>query len=863
MRRVLDALVSSGLGWMASSVGRAHGCLVLTYHRVGTSESGFKTVPADAFRSHMRWLRDRCTIIHPDQLIDSARTSDRRKPSVLVTFDDGYCDFHDVAYPIMRELAIPSVNFISTHYTDTGDLFWWDIIDLAVSASTRPQLTLPWDSAVSIPLTAEGRRRARLDARRWIKSRPHSELETTMQSLMDALGVRRSDLVCGRQVMTWDQIRATQEFTVFGAHTHTHPLLTRVGTDQLDYEVRTSRDRLRAELGQTPTMFAYPSGAYSDEAKEIVRRHGFVVAFAANSGVNNGQTDWMATRRVYAPPQSRRLAMSLLNARNVTKAPANPDTGGVRAPQTTEPQASITQSHADRRAASDVTGRTHLTRNVLASWSAQIVQIIGGFMLPRLIDQNLGQTLLGIWDFSWSLVAYLTTAQLGVGSSIDRYVSRHRAAGDYRSLNQVVSSVMGVQLVAASMAALFAVGLAFAIPTLFAARLGTAASTAQWVVLFLGLSVAIDMAFDVFRGVVTGCHRWDLFNLVDTSSYITTLLAMFLVLQLGGGLTHIALAYFVGAGIMQLTRCWAAYRVCPELQLRRAYASWTIAKEMLVFGLKGAMYVISRLILFQANALVVAWTIGPAALAVFARPVALTRNVESFVNKLSWVISPTASSMQQLGQQAQLRGLLIQSTRYAVALALPALLFLAILGGQLLELWMGPAYARGDLIAIIAGGFFLLLSQSPAAALLKGLNKHGFAGVASLISALLGVVMSVVLVGVLKTGLVGAAATIAVTLTLGNGLIIPMHACKAIGLSLGAYVSRAFILPILCCLPFAGALVFIRFFAATPLVALLLGGVAAGVLLLPLYWAFLAPASIKTPVRKRLGVAFGGFATSR
>jgi O-antigen/teichoic acid export membrane protein/peptidoglycan/xylan/chitin deacetylase (PgdA/CDA1 family) len=858
MKRFLHAFMSSGLGWTASSVVRAQGCLVLTYHRVGASEQGFKTVPADAFRSHMRWLCDRCTIIHPDHLIDSARTGDRRKPSVLVTFDDGYRDFHDVAYPIMRELGVPSVNFISTHHSDTGDLFWWDLIDLAVSASTRSQVTLPWDPEVSVPLTAEGRRRVKFDARRWIKSRPHSELDTTIDKLLDALDVRRSDIACERQVMTWDEIRATQELAVFGAHTHTHPLLTRVGPEQLEYEIRTSRDRLTTELGRTPTLFAYPSGAYSDDAKEMVRRHGFAVAFAASSGVNNGHTDWLATRRVYAPPHGKRLAMSLLKARNAST-PVVPETAVIRTLQASKAEPSNSDSDLDPRSQRDITGRTRLTRNVLASWAAQIVQIIGGFMLPRLIDQNLGQTLLGIWDFSWSLVAYLTTAQLGIGSSIDRYVSRHRAAGDYRSLNEVVSSVMGVQLVAASIAALVTVTLVLAIPTFFAARLGPAVSTAQWVVLFLGLSIAVDMAFDVFRGVITGCHRWDLFNLADTCSYITTLVAMIVVLEVGGGLTQIALAYFVGAGIMQLTRSWAAYRVCPELQLRRAYASWSIAKEMMAFGLKGAMYVVSRLILFQANALIVAWSIGPAALAIYARPISLTRQVESFVNKLAWVITPTASSMQRLGRQKELRGLLIQSTRYAVALALPALLFLGILGEKVLELWMGPAYARGDLIAIIAAGFFLLLSQGPAAALLKGLNQHGVAGITSMVAAFLGVLLGIVLVGILQTGLVGAAATIAITLTLGNGLVIPIHACRAIGLPLRVFAARSLALPVLCCLPFSTALWIVRSVSPyNPLVTLLMGAATAGLTLLPPYWAFLAPVSIKTAVRTRMAMAFGG-----
>ena len=71
---------------------------------------------------------------------------------------------------------------------------------------------------------------------------------------------------------------------------------------------------------------------------------------------------------------------------------------------------------ANSKQTGDLTGRTRLVSNVVTSWIAQLLMIITGFFLPRVIDTQLGQVSLGLWDFAWSIVSYVNLAQLGIGS---------------------------------------------------------------------------------------------------------------------------------------------------------------------------------------------------------------------------------------------------------------------------------------------------------------------------------------------------------------------------------------------------------------------------------------------------------------
>jgi O-antigen/teichoic acid export membrane protein len=497
----------------------------------------------------------------------------------------------------------------------------------------------------------------------------------------------------------------------------------------------------------------------------------------------------------------------------------------------------------------DATGRTRLTGNVLASWGGYLVYIASGFVMPRMIDTHVGQAALGIWDFGFSTVVYLTLAQLGVGVSINRYVSKSRAVGDVAGLNQAVSSAMCVQMAAATAAALITAGLVWALPALVGNRFGDHLQDARWVIALLGAGVAIDMAFDVYRGVLTGCHRWGLFNAIDAGLYGSSVVGMLAALLLGGGIRSLAAVYLCSTVLTQVGRGIAAHQVCPELRIARRYATRRKAREMLAFGGKAALQGLSRLLLIQANNIIVATSLGPATLALYSRPGALVRHVETVVNKLAYVLVPTASGLQAAGKERQLRELLVESARYASGLSLPALLLLGILGDQILTLWMGPRYAHGEILSIMAAGFLLPLAQQPAITILRGLNIHGWIAVTSVAAALVGVGLSVVAINWLQWGLVGAALALTIPLSVGNGIFVSVYASRQLGVPLGEYWRRVLLEPIACVTPFALALVVVRVYLGhRPVLALLVGCLAALPTLAPVYWRYLLPPSIRTRV---------------
>jgi O-antigen/teichoic acid export membrane protein len=482
---------------------------------------------------------------------------------------------------------------------------------------------------------------------------------------------------------------------------------------------------------------------------------------------------------------------------------------------------------------------------VMWSWAGHAVFIATGFVMPRFIDGHLGQTSLGIWDFGWSIVSYFGLAEIGIGSSVNRYVAKYRAVKDTEALRRTVSSVNCFQIVSGCVILIVTSLVVWRFSELFGARLADRTGDARWILAFLGASIAIQTAFDSFRGVITGCHRWDLHNSINAGSQALTTVAMMVAISAGGGLPTLAAVYFCGTVLTEVTRFMVARRVCPELLLRWRYVSVAEIRTLVLFGGKTVVDGLSKLLLYQANNIFVVGHLGAAALAVYARSLALTRHAEVITAKLSFVITPAASSLKSRGRSGDLRDLFLSGTRYGAFVALPLVLYLGIMGDRLVQVWMGPRYDGGWVLPILALGMLLPLIVRPAQHVLIGLNMHGRVGIASLIVAIVSTAAAYSMIGRMEMGLVGAALAISVPLSIGNGVFVCLYACRKLDISLRDYV-KALRTPLGCGVPFAFALVATRWTSDFgPITTLTIGTAIGAAILGPCYWAYALPTHLK------------------
>ncbi len=281
---------------------RASGVTVLMYHRIPPNTDVFPGTAVDDFRRQMHWLHQHCQPIAPEQLQEAAaRTRRWRRPPVLITFDDGYRDYHDLAYPILAELKITSIVFLATGAMDRQEMIWTDDVNWVVHKTSRAEVRLPWNPAeLHRPADRASRHALGLACKAFLKDIPNQQRLDWLRQLYLAVGVDPAHSGLERQMLNWDEVRAASEYTRWGGHTHNHPILSQLEPGPMEDEIRLCRERILAETGQAPRYFAYPNGRARDfnaTTQALLARYGFELGFSTIEGLHDRQGDRYAIRR--------------------------------------------------------------------------------------------------------------------------------------------------------------------------------------------------------------------------------------------------------------------------------------------------------------------------------------------------------------------------------------------------------------------------------------------------------------------------------------------------------------------------------------------------------------------------------------
>jgi O-antigen/teichoic acid export membrane protein len=496
--------------------------------------------------------------------------------------------------------------------------------------------------------------------------------------------------------------------------------------------------------------------------------------------------------------------------------------------------------------AEDYSGRDRLVGSLASGWISQALQLVSGFVLPRLISDRLGQGSLGVWDFGWAVVSYFALLQGGIASSVNRYVARHRASRDTVGLNTAVNSVglvlKGLALVIAALTCV----MAWIVPEFMGSKLDGLRAEACWVVLFLGMTIAVQVQGSVYGGVLTGCHRWSIQNGIKTISTILSVGGGIVVIGCGGGIQWLAAIMLLSEIVTRSAQRIAARRVCPELEVSLRYFSRPVAREMVGFGGKGYVNVIAQMLVNQTSSVLVASTFGVGALAVFTRPRSLVRSLSSVIQSNAMVMVPMIGAMEAAGKVAEIRQLAISASRYAAFFCLPVMIVLCILGSDIVRLWMGDAYADQTLITLFALSGMAEASCLPLYRVLMGLNRHGRLAFMNVSAAVVTVIGTSALLLIFQADLKWVAVVVAIPSLIVNAFILPRYAAHVLDMRFGSLLWSVWSKPLFCCLPGAIGFFVVAMLSPDPgLKRLVMAGTVAVLGSGLFYWKHAVPISIR------------------
>jgi len=269
-----------------------HRVRVIAYHRIDDLDAepdldpGLVSATPENFRAQMEAIASHYTAIGLEQLIAAHRGGEGLPPrAVLLTFDDGYQDFADHAWPVLESLGLPAVLFVPTRFPDAaGPGFWWDRLHAALTRTREASVEV--SGLGRIEFEDEGSRRAAHKIlRTHAKTLDHNQAMDWLDQVIEQL----AEVPSVHRVLGWDALRelASEGLSVC-SHGDRHALCTRLSPEDLAEDLMVSRKRIEAELGEwaPPPVIAYPASASNAAVREAARSAGYELAFGGRRGID-------------------------------------------------------------------------------------------------------------------------------------------------------------------------------------------------------------------------------------------------------------------------------------------------------------------------------------------------------------------------------------------------------------------------------------------------------------------------------------------------------------------------------------------------------------------------------------------------
>ena len=436
-----------------------------------------------------------------------------------------------------------------------------------------------------------------------------------------------------------------------------------------------------------------------------------------------------------------------------------------------------------------------VARNVSSRYVAILVDtVIGLAMLPFNVA-HLGPSAYGLWMLTASLTVHFSVLDLGYAGSLVKFVAQYRAHRDTRALNEIASTLFFVFAAVGCVAYGVAAALAFNLDALFTLTAEQAA-TGRWVLLAIGVHVALNFPFSVYGGVVSGFQRYDVNSVVAVASSIAVALVNVAVLLSGYGLVALVLAttsvrvltYFVyrrtAIGI------YPALRISPNL-FRRARL-----REVTGFSVYASMIDWAHKLNYQIDQLVIGVFLGPAPVAVWAVADRIIHATQRLTNQLNGVLFPMVVDSHTTLRRHRLQQILQQGTLLSLAMVIPVAAALVLLAEPLVRVWVRRPELMGSvpIIQILAVVVAVRVGAATSTTLLKGAGSHRMLAWVNMATAAVNIALSVALIG--PYGLPGVAVGTLVPVALSSMLIVFPAACARAGLPLGQAVRHS-VLPAL------------------------------------------------------------------
>ena len=358
--------------------------------------------------------------------------------------------------------------------------------------------------------------------------------------------------------------------------------------------------------------------------------------------------------------------------------------------------------------------------NTFFNFLGRFWSFVGTIVLTPLMLFHLTKGEFGVWIlFSVFLESY-TLLDLGLGAAFVKYISAFYTHEDYERINRVLFSGMvfyflhGLLLVGLG---LLAQGFIFDFFDI---------QGAETAYLFALAASAVGNFGVMFLSVFRGAQRMDKSNAIEMGMSILNAVGVVTVLQLGWGLSGLAINAFFNAIALAVVSWWSVRRAMPWMSLAFCFDG-ALLGEMFRYGAQILVSRVGSVVSFKLDKLIVARFLGLATVPFYEFGARLSSMMRAVPLLMMSALIPATSELGARNEKEKIVQTYLVASKYIALMTVGIAAFVALEAESLLRLWLGPGVEQSViLVQILVIGYAANVICGPASQTGAGVGRPEF-----------------------------------------------------------------------------------------------------------------------------------------
>lgn len=417
-----------------------------------------------------------------------------------------------------------------------------------------------------------------------------------------------------------------------------------------------------------------------------------------------------------------------------------------------------------------------ILKNTAANYVQQLVNVAVFMFLTPYAARKLGTEQFGLWSLMWAMVGVLALADMGISSSVVKFISDARGRQSPDRLRQLYSTFFWVQSILAT-----TVLLAAFIISPFLAKIfdlpPNLTPVASLIFLTLSFRVATGMPFGLFTGLLSAHRKQAYSSLIKAASTLVYGFLVFIMLRYRPTAVTLAGCNLAVHILSNVFIIMAAKRVAADFSIRFSLFNRSLIKEISTFSGAAVLVQISSLLYSRVDIFIIQRFLSLANVARYSIAMQTIDRGTLFCRQLTKALTPLIAEMKGAEDKQSIRLILRKGTKLNTALTTPLLGGLIWLAPDLIESWMGPDFsAATQPMRLLAAAAWISTACELSNATLTMTNHQKLTARLTVVGQVFNIILSLFLVRSYGMTGVATASLIAVS-TIGLFTVIFTARC--------------------------------------------------------------------------------------